>query len=194
MDFGKFGVKVAKSFEAYIMNSIVKAMLNCVTNRNTLGIGGYYKVGATTDNWINLAQTVSAANGGAKVYALGTLGALSQIIPDEAGFRFTSDDDLVTQGYLPVYKNVSAMELKQAIVPTTLNGMTPTLVVPDDYIYFIPMGHHKPVHVVYEGTSTTITTDPMATKDVTLGLTITLRIGIDVIVGSKFGIIDVSND
>lgn len=110
-------------------------MTAAITNRNTLGIGGYFKVGATADNWIDLAQKVSAANGGATVYALGTLAALSKIVPDDAGFRFTSDDDLVTQGYLPVYKQVSCVEMKQAIIPTTLNGANPALVVPDDYVY-----------------------------------------------------------
>lgn len=134
-DFGKFGVKIAKSFEAYIQNAVIKGMTNAITNRNSLGIGGYFEVGATADNWISLAQRVSAANGGGDVYALGTLAALSKVVPDDAGFRFLPDDDLVTKGFLPVYKQVPAVELKQAILPTTLNGANPTLIVPDDYIY-----------------------------------------------------------
>lgn len=191
-DFGKFGVKIAKSFESYIQNAVIRGMMNAVTNAADLGIGGYAKIGASKANWIDLAQKVSAANGGADVYALGTLSALGKVIPDDAGFRFMSDDDLVTKGYLPVYNQVPCFELKQAILPTTLNGANPTLIVPDNYIYFIPMSFNKPVKVAFEGNTVTVTTDPTHTADAHLGLTITMRIGVDTIVGSKFGVLTVN--
>lgn len=188
-DFGRFGAKIAKSYESYIQLSVIRSLSNAVTNAANLGIAGYKKVGATKANWIDLAQKVGAANGGSDVYALGTLSALGKIIPDDAGFRFMSDDDLVTKGYLPVYNQVPCFELKQAILPTTLNGANPTLIVPDNYIYFIPMSFNRPVKVVFEGNNTTVVTDPQKTTDARLALTITIRIGVDVIVGSKFGVL-----
>ena len=164
-------------------------MTNAVTNAANLGIAGYTKIGATKANWIDLAQKVGAANGGADVYALGTLSALGKVIPDDAGFRFMSDDDIVTKGYLPVYNQVPCFELKQAILPTTLNSANPTLIVPDNYIYFIPMSFNRPVKVLFEGNNVTVVTDPQKTTDARLALTITMRIGVDTVIGSKFGVL-----
>ena len=61
-------------------------------------------------------------------------------------------------------------------------------------IFFIPMGYNKPVKVAIEGDNVVVTTDQTTTKDCTLGLNISMYIGIDSIVGSKFGVLDVSED
>ena len=54
------------------------------------------------------------------------------------------------------------------------------------------MGFNRPIKVAIEGSNVLVTTDPAKTKDNTLGLTISMYIGIDSIVGSKFGILDVT--
>ena len=51
------------------------------------------------------------------------------------------------------------------------------------------MGMYKPVKVVFEGNTVTVAEDARNTKDHTYALTIDMRIGVDVIVGSKFGAI-----
>ena len=191
LDWGKFGVKVSKSFEAYIMAAIIKAMTKTVTDANKLGIGGYKKAGTDATTWIELSQLVRAANN-SDVYAIGTLGALSKVVPDDAGFRFTPTDDLVSVGYLPAYKQVPMVQLDNAIIPGTINTAAPKLLIQDDYIFFIPMGFNKPIKIAIEGDNVVVTTDPLTTKDHTLGLTMSMYIGIDSIVGSKFGILDVS--
>lgn len=191
LDWGLFGAKVARSFEAYIMASVVKAMTKTVTDANKLGIGGYLKAGTDATTWIELGQLVRAANN-SDVYAIGTLGALSKIVPDEAGFRFAPSDDLVTVGYLPSYKQIPMVQLDNAIIPGTINTAAPKLLIQDDYIFFIPMGFNKPIKIAIEGENVVVTPDPMTTKDGTLGLTMSMYIGIDAIVGSKFGILDVS--
>ena len=48
------------------------------------------------------------------------------------------------------------------------------------------------IMIAIEGDNVVVTTDPLTTKDHTLGLTMSMYIGIDSIVGSKFGILDVS--
>lgn len=191
-DWGKWGMRLSKSFEAYINASVVKALTSVIstdTGRKAHGIGGYYANGINDTNWLTLARNVSLANGGAPVYALGTQIGLAEVLPEATdGFRFFSDDDYVTKGYLPLYKSVPLIELDNALIPNTING-TPKTLVSDDYIYIIAMGSHKPVKVVFEGNTVTVHEDPTQTKDRTYALTVEMRIGVDVIVGSKFGVI-----
>ena len=49
------------------------------------------------------------------------------------------------------------------------------------------MGWNKPVHVVLEGNSVSVSQDPLRSADETYGLKVDLRIGVDVVVGTKFG-------
>lgn len=192
-DFGKFGVKIAKSFQAYIQAAVVNAVTKTINNADSLGIGGYVKAGTDAKTWIELAQVVSAANA-SDVYALGTIGALAKVTPDAStGFRFFENDDILTKGFLKEYHQVPMIQMDNAIRPDTLNA-NPELLIQDDYIFFIPMGYNKPVKVAIEGDNVVVTTDPTTTKDCTLGLNISMYIGIDSIVGSKFGVLDVSED
>lgn len=191
-NWGRWGIKIAKSFEAYISASVVKALTSVVktsTSRTAHGIGGYVANGFSDTNWLNLKSIVSLANGGAPVYALGTDVALASVLPSSAnGFRFGSDDPYVATGYLPLYKNVPLFEIDNAIIPNTING-NPATLVDDDVIYMLAVGAHRPVKVVFEGNTVTVAEDARNTKDNTYALTIDMRIGVDVIVGSKFGTI-----
>lgn len=191
-DWGKFAVKVAKSFEAYIWASAIKAMTNAVTNAATLGIAGYVAGNFTPTNWLTVAQNVGLANGGADVYALGTRIALANVLPSDNAFRYTPGDSLVTVGYLPAYKDVPLVRLDQAIVPGTLNAATVQTLVPDNQIFMIGMGSYKPVKVVFEGNNVVVNQDPLTSRDLTYGLTIDMYMGVDTVVGSKFGVIQLA--
>lgn len=192
MDWGMFGLKVAKSFENYINASVIKALTSVVsdaTQRTSKGIGGYYANGITDTNWLTLERNVSAVNGGAPVYALGTKIGLAEVLPTaEQGFRFGSGDPVVVHGTLPMYKDVPLIEIDNALNPYTING-TPSAIVDDNYIYFIAMGTDKPVKVVFEGNQVTVAVDPMTTNDRTFGMHVEMRLGTDVIVGNKFGVL-----
>lgn len=192
MDWGVFGLKVAKSFENYINASVIKALTSVVSDeaaRTSKGIGGYYANGITNTNWMTLAQNVSLVNGGASVYALGTKIGLSEVMPSaEQGFRFGSSDPLVVHGTLPLYLDVPMIEIDNALNPYTINGI-PATIVDDNYIYFIAMGTDKPVKVVFEGNQVTVAQDPMTSNDRTFGMTVEMRLGTDVIVGNKFGVL-----
>ena len=191
VDFGKLGVKIAKSFQAYIQKAAINEMLSVVSAANNkYGIAGYKGTGTDTQSWIEISQLVRAANA-SDVYALGTLGALAKIVPDAAGFRFFENDDLTRKGFLKEYQQVPLVQIDNAIVPNTINGTTPTLTVSDDYIFFLPMAFNKPIKVAIEGENVLVATDPMTTKDCTIGLTVSMYIGVEAVVGSKFGVLDV---
>lgn len=189
-DWGKFGQKVGEGFVGYIQASVAKVLADLITtDAAEHGISGYIANGFDDENWLEVARNVKLANGNAEVYALGTNISLSKIVPDEAtGFRYLSGDNLVTEGFLPTYKRVPLIELGNALVPNTVNG-TPTTLIGDDFVYMIPMGLNKPCKVVIEGQNVAVNQDPLYTADHCFGLTVDMRIGVDVVVGSKIGAI-----
>jgi hypothetical protein len=192
MDWGTWAMKISKSFEAYINRAVVKALEGIVsdaTQRNNKGIAGYYANGISDVNWLTLKRNVSAANGGAAVYALGTELALNDVLPAaDTGFRYGENGSYVVNGHLPVYKDVPLLKIDNGLIPNTVNG-TPSPIASDNYIYMIALGSYKPVHVVFEGNTVSVNEDPTMTKDNIFGLSVDMRIGVDVIAGSKFGVI-----
>lgn len=186
--------KVGASFAAFIQAKLAKVMASIIANGEQYGIGGYIANGLTDENWLTVARNVKLANGGAEVYALGTAIALADVLPAESatsGFRYGENSAIVKDGFLPSYKKVALVELGNALVPNTING-TPEVVLPDDIIYMIPMGMYKPVKVVFEGNTVSIEKDPMFTADHCYGFTVDIRMGVDAVVGSKFGAIQLT--
>lgn len=192
-DWGKFGVKLGLAYAAYIEGKVVKAMESCVSASVSAaqGISGYIANGMSDANWITTARNVSLANGGSDVYALGTKISLQNVLPNGAvasAFRYDENSALVKTGYLPSYKEVPMIELGNALVPNTINGV-PQTIVSDKIIYMIPMGMYKPVKVVFEGNSVTVQKNPSEMADHTYTMQIDMMVGVDVVVGSKFGAI-----
>ena len=193
-DWGYMCSKIGASFAAYVQAKVASAMASTITDGAKWGIGGYIASGLTDDNWLTTARNVRLANGNADVYALGTGIALTSVLPAESAtsqFRYGENSEIVKKGFLPAYKNVPLIELGNALVPNTING-TPEVVVPDDIIYMIPMGLHKPVKVVFEGNSVTVEKDPLYQPDHCYGFAITTYMGVDVVVGTKFGAIELA--
>ena len=185
------------SFAAFIQAKLAKVMGSVISNnmggQNKDGIAGYMANGMTDQNWMITARNVELANGGAKVYALGSKIALSNAVPAwgtglGTEFRYGENSAIVKDGFLPEYKGVPMIELGQALVPNTING-TPEVVLPDDIIYMVPMGMNKPCKVVFEGQTVSVEKDPLFAADHCYGFTVDMRIGVDAVVGSKFGAI-----
>lgn len=190
-DWGYICAKTAYSFAMYVQAKAIKAMASVTSTPGSenWGISGYQTNGLTDANWMTLARNVSLANGGSQVYALGTGLALTQVLPAESPvsqFRYGEDSDIIRRGWLPAYKGVPLIELKNALQPNTVNGI-PEVVLPDDVIFFLPLGMYKPVKVVIEGNSITVEKDPLYQPDHAFQFVITAHIGCDVIIGSKFG-------
>lgn len=164
-------------------------MADVITTAGEHGIAGYIANGLTDANWLTTSRNVSLANGGAQVYALGTSIALADVLPnDSQQFRYGEDSAIVRDGFLPEYKKIPLIELGNCLVPNTINGV-PEVVLPDDVIYMLPLGFHKPVHVIMEGNSISVQRDPMLAPDHSYGFTVDMRMGVGLVIGSKIGAI-----
>lgn len=124
---------------------------------------------------------------------MGTNLALANIMPAASAtsaFRYGEDSAIIKTGFLPSYKNVPLYEIQNALKPNTINGATVETVVPDDMIYFMAMGQDKPIKVAIEGQNVVVNTDPLNSADHCYCMTVDMRVGVDAIVGAKFGYMD----
>ena len=190
-DWGDFGLRAGRSFEAYIFLKVIAAMTS-VTG-DMIG-AGYIANGYTPANWTNLVQKVSAANGGAPVYAIGSLGALAKVNTTGAnglGLQYFVGEDYLSKGYIDKFLGARMIPVDPALVPTTINS-TADLAVPDNKIYMVAADAYRPVKIVFEGNSMTVERIPEETTDKRYGIRIQMRVGVSAIVGSKFGRIDLN--
>ena len=180
MDFGDWGLRVARSFEHYIFLKVVGALTSGITKLGS----AYSATGFSNQNWTNLAQRVSAANGNSEVFAIGSLAALGNAIPTQAGLQYGLGEKIAEQGFLDKYLGTRLIVLDQALKFNTVNT-TAEFALPNDMIYFLPVYGDKPVKLVYEGDNILVERDAHQTPDKTYRVRIQERVGVAAIVGSK---------
>ena len=183
-DWGDFGYRAGRSYEGYIMLRIVAAM---TTATGLLG-EAYSAAGIDTENWTNIVDRVSSANGGAAVYGIGTLNALNQVYPSVVGLQYGLGQEIAKEGYLDKYLGARLIPIDQVTVPGTINT-TAQLAIPTNVIFVVAADMYKPVKIVFEGDSVTVDWIPEETTDKTYAVRIQMKIGVSAIVGSKFGTI-----
>lgn len=181
-DWGDFGYRAGKSFEGYVMLKIIAAM----TAATELMGPAYSAAGVDVDQWTTLVDRVSAANGGAAVYGIGTLAALNKVAPATVGYQYQIGAEMVKDGYLDRYLGQRLIPIDQVMVPGTVNT-TAQLAVPTNVIFVIAADSFKPVKIVYEGNETVVEWIPEETTDKTYAIRIQTKIGVAAMVGSKFG-------
>ena len=185
-DFGDFGLRAARSFEQYVFLKVIAA-LNTATAVN----GAVYSAsGFTKANWATIAQKVSAANGGSPVWAIGTLGALNNVVPSETGLQMGLGQRLADEGYLERFMGVRLVCLDPAFATPYGVNTNGNLAFADDEIYFIAVGAYRPIGIIYEGDSVVVERDSTHTPDKTYRITISMRIGVGAVLGSKFGLLN----
>ena len=184
-DIGVWAAKITRSFENYVLAKAIASLIGA-----TDGLGaGYVTNGVDVDNYGTLAQRVSAANGGAAVYALGTSVALSKLVPSTIGLQYGLGVEITKNGFLDRYLGTNIIAIDQAINPLQINT-TASLMVPDDKIFLVAANAYKPLKVVMEGNEITLTDLPEYTSDRTYTFSVKVRLGIAAILGSKHGVIN----
>lgn len=103
----KYIMKAVKSMEAEMLDEVWDAFttaVSAVATPSALKVSNYTQATA-----VELADKVSAWNGGRKAVFAGTPLALSNILPANAGFQYTLDDDMVKLGYIPDFMTYPVM-------------------------------------------------------------------------------------
>lgn len=183
-DFGAWALKVGRSFAAYIFLKAIKGMLAATT-----AFGAAYTInGVTVDLFTTLKERVEAANGGMPVIAIGTVSALSHLSL-QGNFQVEIGEEMNKVGYLDQYLGAPLIALHNVMVPGTVNGSA-TLAIDNTKIYLVPAAGQKPVKIVFEGNQTSVSYNPDDQSDKRYGITVEMRVGIEAVIGPKYGTIN----
>lgn len=184
-DWGEWSIKIGQSFAAYINMKIIKTYMEYIDGTSP----AIYKVNGFSDaNWIALSQKVSAVNGGSGVVAMGDLASVGTILPDTVGLQVGLGPDYAEVGHLNKYKGVRVEVIDPTIVPGTENT-EPVIAIPTETIFMLPEDGYRPVKIVIEGNTVQVEAEPTKTADKVMGLTVTMRVGMGMVLGNRFGVI-----
>lgn len=153
----------------------------------------------TSDNWNNLIDDLSAANGvdANDLMAFGARTALSKVVPTDStggailGMQYGLGERWTAQGYLGNVGGVDLCPIRPVLVPGTQNTKL-TKIFPTDEIYMVAKGGegNKPMYGVYaEGQPITLTAEPSKTEDFTLNINMEAMFDIAPMFASKVGLI-----
>jgi hypothetical protein len=150
--------RVNRSFEYELTIDIYNAFATAMDNIQSGSPLNLKMTGFSETEFIRIAQSVQAWNGGAPVVAMGTLQALSAVVPSAADthWRYELDSEYARIGYIRNFKGVDLM-----VMPQVADWKNPFgLKLNDKRIYFLSPSSQKIVKVVLEGTTMTITDSP----------------------------------
>jgi hypothetical protein len=172
-------VETAITYDAYDTFATAMAAID-----NTAGTG-LRVAGYTQAEFVRLAQTVSAWNGGAKAIAVGTQAALANILPADANYRYELESDYVKLGFIRNFQNTDIM-----VLPQLADYATPfALKLSDDYIWLLSPSSNKLLKTVIEGSTLAYADEPYANASLIQTSTLQKSWGIAVATSAVAGVI-----
>lgn len=139
--------KMVRSFEVALGIDVYNTFVATMAAVSNTASTGLRVAGYTQDEFVRLAQTVSAWNGGTGVVAIGTHRALAKILPANANYRYDIESNFVKVGYMRNFQGVDIMEMPQVADLDTPFGLK----LADDKVWLISPSSQKLVKVVLEG-------------------------------------------
>jgi hypothetical protein len=180
-----FVAKAARSIETQMTldayAAFAAAMAN-VSNTTTTGlrISGYSQANIT-----RLCQQVTAWNGGQKAVIVGTPLALVNVLPNDANYRYTLNDDYAVLGYMKQAFGYDVMPLPQVVDVTTPFGTA----ISNSYLWVVSPSSQKLLKLVIEGNMISNTTQPFQYANLTQEATLMKSWAVGVATNAVAGVI-----
>ena len=149
--------------------------------------GDLTETGFTAAGFITLSQTVSAWNQ-SKAVAVCTALAAQSILPDDANYRYTLEDDFVRLGYVRNYKGTDVIILPQVAKFETEFD----LVLDDTKIWLLSPARGKMVKLAIEGNTLANTSGHYDNADLTSVATLNSAWEAGIATSAVAGIIELS--
>jgi hypothetical protein len=108
-----FTVRALQSIETEMSKDIYTAFAGAFTGLSTDATTGLQVTGFTSEDLILLGQKVESFSGGARATVVGTKAALSQVLPDDANYRYDLSSEYVKLGYVRTLAGFDTLELPQ---------------------------------------------------------------------------------
>jgi hypothetical protein len=148
--------KAVRSIEtkmSYDVYDLFATTMAAVSQTTTTGL---YVTGYTQAYLVRLCQQVTAWNQGAKAVVVGTQLALVNVLPDDANYRYTLNDEYMTLGYVRTAFGYDVMALPQVADISTPFGTK----ISNSYIWVLSPSSQKIVKLCLEGNTLSNTTGP----------------------------------
>jgi hypothetical protein len=149
----EFTAKAVRSLETRMTLDIYNAFVTATTNFPSTATTGLQVSGYSQASLLRLCQQVEAWNFGAKPIVVGTSLALINVLPDDANYRFSLEDQYVKLGYINTISGYDLMILPQVADFTTQWA----LAISNSYIWVISPSSQKLIKVCLEGTTISFT-------------------------------------
>ena len=151
----EFVMKMTRSFETALAVDVYNAFYAAMDAVDSTADTGLLVAGYSQSEFVRLAQTVTAWNGGARAVAIGTQRALASILPANANYRYDFNSEYVKVGYLRDFQGTDIM-----VLPQVADWQTPFgLKLSDTRVWLVSPSSQKIVKVVLEGNVLSYTSD-----------------------------------
>lgn len=187
-DMAEFAMKAAKSLEVQMSYDAYTALYNAMEALPTSGSNALKVAGYTQTAVVNLAQKVSAWNGGKQAVIVGTKAALASVLPANSNFRYTLDSEYVKMGYIKEFAGYAVIELPQVADYTTEFGLK----LADNRLYVISPSSDKLIKGVVEGSMLSLVSPFENNADLTQTTTMKKSYAFGVATSSIAGVITLS--
>lgn len=180
-----FTAKAVRSIETQMTldayNSFAAAMAALPSTTDT----GLLHAGYTQAFLTRICEQVTAWNQGAKAVIVGTRLALVNVLPNDANYRYTLDDQYTKLGYISTAFGYDIMMLPQVADITTPWG----LALSNSALWIVSPSSQKIVKLVLEGNTLSNTTGAFDLADLSQNTTLFKSWGVGVSTGVTAGII-----
>lgn len=200
-DFGKFFANINAGLYAKTMGLWNSAMTAAIADTSL--VPANLNVTFSTQNWVKLANRLSAANNTpiSNMIAFGSYPALSQVLPAEvtgstnvnmdAAIATLLGADYARAGYLGEYMAVRLMPLQDVIIPGTQNTTVETM-LSDSLIYMMAAASHKPLTIGYNSaTPITLEVDPSKSGDMEGAINVTIAMDSVAVFADHIGVVNI---
>jgi len=181
-----FVSKAVRSIETQILRDSYDAFLVLMEALDATAVTGLRVSGYSQDEIARLAENVEAWNA-SSVILLGTKRALATILPGDANYRYSLDDDYVRMGYISNFLGYPVVALRQVADPAT----PWTSVIDNDNIYILSPGTDKLLKLVFEGGTIASTDNSFDNANLLQTSTMMKRWAVSAITSSVAGIIQI---
>ncbi len=189
INLAEFVMKAVMAIESEMLLDVYTALNGAMTNLPSTPVDERLQVtGWTQDDGTDLAEKVTAWNGGSKAVFVGTSSALAKILPAGNNYRFDIDSDFVRRGYLTTAFGYDLFAMRNVA-----DHKNPFKMVMDGKrIYVLSPSSDKLVKLCLEGSTIAITSGVYENANLHQTTTLKKSWGCGVITNSIAGMITLS--
>jgi len=152
-NLAEFAMKAAKSLEAQMTIDAFTAFNTAMGALDNAGDDALRFSGYSQSTLVELAQKVTAWNGGNKAVIVGTQLAAQNVLPEDANYRYEIDSEFVKIGYIKTAFNYDVM-----VLPQVADYRTPfKLALDDTKLYVLSPSANKIIKMGLGGATISIT-------------------------------------